>query len=271
MKETKSKVDSDTDTSSDIIIIVKYWLSKLVSQLSLHYVIFTSLLATTFSILCYWHAQSVFEEYGLNFLYFASISDIYSIALSTGVISASIVKAIFLSLSITIVVMIPKLKNSGKFGKVLTFIFTLLAFIFIYIIFLQRHQDKMTRSIEPEINKRVARYTLLTSDSALGRGCVAIISGTASNIITWNYKEKQVEIIPRSRITRTDLNIREPMKYVPNFIKQNQSHSDRLQELKWIKANNLEWIELLKNKCSETVELHPMLEKEIVRIESYLK
>ncbi|RPA58879.1 hypothetical protein EGC86_18450 [Shewanella frigidimarina] len=280
MKESSCKVENSAKTPPNNPIngkVVKYWLLKLGSLLSAHYVMFTSLLATIFTILCYWHAESVFEQYGLNFLYFASISDIYSIALSTGVISASIFKAIILSIIVMLAVSIPKaniqLKQSGKFGKVLKWLYILMLILLcitFYFILSQKHQEQMTRPLEPEINKQVARYTLLSSDSPSGRGCVGIISGTTSNIITWNYKENQVEIIPRSRVTRTDLMLRAPMKYVPNFIKRGQSQSERLQELKWIKANNLEWTKLLKKKCNETVELHPMLEKEIARINNYL-
>lgn len=258
--------------------VYKYWFLKLVKLLSEHYVVVTSILATVFSVLCYFHAEAVFEHFGLNFLHFANISDIYVIALSTGVIAATLLKAIFLALFIFVIFTTPtikkRLQEQGFMTKVIKLMFITIIIMFtgvIYLMSVRSYEAKMTRSMESHANEQLPRYRVLTTDDPKGRGCIAILTAVANNIVTWNYEANQVEVIPKSRIIRTDFILRAPLRYIPNLIRKGQSSSGRMQELEWVKKNHLEWGELLKSKCNEDFKINSKLDDEMARLRSYLE
>ncbi|EGQ8512306.1 hypothetical protein GQ852_18365 [Vibrio parahaemolyticus] len=247
-------------------VFISLW--NIVSQ---HYVVMSSMLISIFSILCYLHAQSVFGEFGLNFLHFASLSDIYSIAISSGVVSATLAKALLLSSVLLLIISIPRIRqyfvSKGRFYKVL-WVVIVVAFLFILQLIGQKQKEiMMARSLFQPADVKQARYQLITSDDREGRGCVGLLAGTSTNLITWNYQSSQIEIIPKSRVIRVDLAVRAPLHYVPNFRRKNQSSEERLQELIWILNNHNEWTALLKLKCAENIAVDPMLGQEIKRLQ----
>ncbi|EHH2451484.1 hypothetical protein MPV89_004380 [Vibrio vulnificus] len=260
--------------NTDTVIVskekVRQIFLKLWTVLSEHYVVLSSMLISIFSLLCFVHAQTVFEQFGLNFLYFSSLSDIYSIAIATGVVSSTLIKAMMLSLFLFAAFNIREIRrylvSKGKFFKL---IWVLLAMsLVILFMFIARKQQELTmsRSLYQPAEVKQARYRLITSDDQSGRGCISLLAGTSSNLITWNFSNNQVEIIPKARVIRTDLIVRAPLRYVPNFQRQSQTREERLQELNWILKNHEEWKSLLTEKCGESYEINPMIKQEIKRL-----
>ena len=253
--------------------ILKYWLTIVIRLASNHYILLSSLSASLFTLLCYLHADDLFRNYGIEFLHVANLSDIYSVALSSGVVLSLFRQTLFFLLFFVFMMTFPlifrKLKENGKIGKVIIFMCGISALLIISLLFLLNklsHKMNMTRTIEIQISDRLPRYRLITEQDQLGRGCVGIIASLSNDVVTWNYGTSQLELIPKSKVVRMDFVLRAPISYNHYNRTQGLSFSSIEKDLEWTLKNNVEWEKILQIKCGEVVDITSMLEKELDRI-----
>ncbi|EIO5099296.1 hypothetical protein [Vibrio parahaemolyticus] len=255
--------------------VLRDWLTIVIRLASDHYFLLASVSASLFTLLCYLHANELFGDYGIEFLHVADLSDVYSVALSSGVVFSLVHQTMMLLLFGVFIMTFPsilrKLKKEGKIGKVITFMFGFLSLLIVVLLILLSnlsHEVNMTRPIEVQTSERLPRYRLITEQDQLGRGCVGIIASTSDNVVTWNYETSQFELIPKSKVVRMDFVLRAPIAYYPHTRPRGLSFSSREKDLEWALKNNLEWQKALKRKCGETVDITSMLQKELGRIKS---
>ncbi len=257
--------------------VLRDWSTIVIRLASDYYFLLASMSASLFTLLCYLHANNLFGYYGIEFSHISnlSVSDIYSVALSTGVL-LSIFRQTMILLIIAIFAMtfpsvLKKLKREGRIGKVIIFfgggVSLLIAVSFVLFIKLG-HEVDMTRAIEVKTSDRLPRYRLITDQDKLGRGCVGIIASTSDNVVTWNYEASQLELIPKSKVLRMDFVLRAPISYSPHTRARGLSLSTRKQDLEWALKNNLDWQKALQRKCGQTVDITSRLEKELERVKS---
>ncbi|MFV8461630.1 hypothetical protein ACNO7T_10785 [Vibrio campbellii] len=240
---------------------IRYWGASILNVVSTHYVAITSIAVSIFSLVSYIHAVRVFDSLGIEFLHVADISDIYTVALSTGVISSIGLFVILILTGFLTVITVPTaLKRFSKDRHIIKMIGLVPVcgvFVSIALLYPLSFGYQQDPSASYYASPFLPRYRLITDKTQTDNECVGLIFSTSSNIISWSYSRKQIEIIPKSKLSKLEFVLKSPLAYNQWFPTQRQSVSDRLKELNQISKSRIYWSNAVEEKCGQEFEMNP--------------
>lgn len=230
-----------------------------------HYVIIASVFVMLASVACYLYVTSVFHEVGLNYFDFLDLSDIYSVALSKGIIRTVFV---IVTLSVAFVVVLAACVlcsiiyigdkidtlEPERVKQIILLVFMLSFLVFIFAMKQIAGENEKEQSLSERF-KYDSRYQLLTSEKQAEQSCVAIFATSSDNYITYNYKQNTIEIVPKSKVNRIDLIEKSFPSYSVRYPKRGASNNERVAYLEDIKNSQLEWIARVNSKCMQNISL----------------
>ena len=251
----------------------KFWGALVGNAVSTHYMVVASIAASTFSLFCYVHAITVFESYGIDFLHVANISDIYTVALSTGVISSISLNVILILLIVLTLITVPKamrrFANGGLRDRIMITAPVSGILVSLALLYSLSIGQKTVPLLSYAESPFLARYRLVTDTTQGNNECIGIMLSTSNNVISWSYSRHQIEIIPKSKLEKIEFVLRAPLTSSLWYPSQ-KSLSERLEELELVSADQISWTKALKEKCNQIVELSPLLEQEISNLKRKL-
>lgn len=238
--------------------------SKAFTLVTSHYVMTASITAFIFSTICFAWTTSYFSMWGIEFFDYASVSDMYAVALKLGIVSSlilfSLIICILFFIAMIFIFIVERYLKS-RTGNIIVnvmLVVTLACTIFIqynsnFNPFASVEFFKVDNIIDnsARVNVKLRWNTLKSID------CVAVIGGIEDYLFVWDYKKSSPIVLSRTSVMMVSVAVPKAPDFVGKVIVGDKSIASSQRPRDSISYNRSlenqqkydEWVRNLKSVC----------------------
>ena len=222
--------------------------------------IITSFLAFLFSIICYIRTTDYFYEWGINFFDYASLSDLYVVALKAGIASIALKSTAIIALTIVGSIILlnvllmaatysDKHPKASKLAQISMLIAITLLLLTSYLISLSN--GKLI--ISPDNIEQSPRVNVDLRWGGTMR-CVSVIAGVSDYLFVWDFKSNKPTALSRTNVTRVEYKTGQQPPFIALLLKTESGKRIRQKNPERSPENQKaidEWETKLLNVCNQ--------------------
>lgn len=260
MGTIKEEIISFKERTTELIDAIRPQVKLFLKFTIEHYLIITSFLAFLFSIICYIRTTDYFYEWGINFFDYASLTDLYVVALKAGIASIALKSTALIALTIVGSIILlnalliaatysDKHVKASKSARISILIAITLLLFTSYLISLSN--GKLI--ISPDNIEQSPRVNV---DLRWGGSmqCVSVIAGVSDYLFVWDFSTNKPTALSRTNVTRVEYKTEQQPPYIALLLKAKSGKRIRQKSPKRSPENQKdmdEWETKLFNVCNQ--------------------
>jgi len=251
----KEKHINSTECTTDLIDEINPQVKYVLKFTIEHYLIITSFLAFIFSVICYIRTTEYFEEWGINFFDYASLSDLYVVSLKAGIASIALkftgLIAVTAAVSTTLLRIIISFtyNKQGKVSRSSLLIPTVI--ILMITAFSSTYESNLITSPD-----NIEQFPRVNVDLRWGDSmqCVSVIAGVSDYLFVWDFETSKPTAISRINVTKVEYKIEQQPPLIRLILKDKSGKRLRQRNPKRTQENQkdlAEWEAKLSKVCNQ--------------------